>query len=82
MDKIVAERYKLMTPDRRMRIASSRFETARAIIESSLLTVTETQTGRCHICSRVYHCGESCERPKSSIFFSKMWQQSMCTVRA
>jgi len=33
---MVAERYKLMTPDRRMRIASSMFETARAIIESSL----------------------------------------------
>ncbi len=36
MDKMVAERYKLMTPERRMRIASSMFETARAIIESSL----------------------------------------------
>jgi len=33
---MVAERYKLMRPDRRMRIASSMFETARAIIESSL----------------------------------------------
>jgi hypothetical protein len=33
---MVAERYKLMTPERRMRIASSMFETARAIIESSL----------------------------------------------
>ena len=36
MEKLVVERYKLMTPDRRMRIASSMFETARAIIESSL----------------------------------------------
>ena len=36
MEKMVAERCKLMTPDRRMRIASSMFETARAIIESSL----------------------------------------------
>jgi hypothetical protein len=36
MDEIIAERYKLMTPERRMRIASSMFETARAIIESSL----------------------------------------------
>jgi hypothetical protein len=33
---IGAERYRLMTPDRRMRIAASMFETARAIIESSL----------------------------------------------
>jgi hypothetical protein len=36
MDKVAAERYKLMTPARRMRMASSMFETARAIIESSL----------------------------------------------
>ena len=36
MEKMVAERYKLMTPERRMKIASSMFETARAIIESSL----------------------------------------------
>jgi hypothetical protein len=36
VDKMVAERYKLMTPERRMRIASSMFETVRAIIESSL----------------------------------------------
>jgi len=36
MDKMVAERCKLMTPDRRMRIASSMFGTARTIIESSL----------------------------------------------
>ncbi len=36
MDKMVAERHRLMTPDQRMRIASSMFETARAIIESSL----------------------------------------------
>jgi hypothetical protein len=33
--KMVDERYRLMTPERRMRIASSMFETARAIIESS-----------------------------------------------
>ena len=35
MDKMVAERYKLMTPDERVRIASSMSGTARAIIESS-----------------------------------------------
>jgi hypothetical protein len=48
MEKMVAERYKLMTPDRRMRIASSMFETARAIIESSLplnLTRRERRLG-------------------------------------
>jgi hypothetical protein len=45
MDKMVAERYKLMTPDRRMRIASSMFET-RAIIESSLPLNLTCNSGR------------------------------------
>lgn len=36
MERIVSERYRQMTPDERMRIASSMFETARKIVESSL----------------------------------------------
>ena len=36
MEKIVRERYQQMSPDQRMRIASSMFETAREIVESSL----------------------------------------------
>ena len=36
MEKIVRERYQQMSPDQRMRIASSLFETARQIVESSL----------------------------------------------
>lgn len=36
MERLVAERYRQMTPDQRMRIASSMFETARKIVESSL----------------------------------------------
>ena len=36
MERLFTERYKLMTPDQRMKIASSMFETARAIVESSL----------------------------------------------
>jgi hypothetical protein len=44
MERMVTERYKLMTPGQRMRIASSMFETARAIIESSLpLTLTRRE---------------------------------------
>jgi hypothetical protein len=35
---MVVERYKLVTADQRMRIASSMFETARAIIESFVAT--------------------------------------------
>ena len=36
MEKIVRERYCQMGPDQRMKIASSMFETARQIVESSL----------------------------------------------
>ena len=36
MEKMVIERYRRMTPEERMRIASSMFETARALVESSL----------------------------------------------
>jgi hypothetical protein len=44
MERMVTERYKLMTPGQRMTIASSMFETARAIIESSLpLTLTRRE---------------------------------------
>ena len=43
MERIVAERYRLMTPEERMRIAPSMFETARTIVESSL---PPTLTGR------------------------------------
>jgi hypothetical protein len=48
MERLVTERYKPMTPDQRMKIASSMFETARTIIESSLpltLTRRERQLG-------------------------------------
>ena len=36
MERIVTERYRQMSSDQRMRIASSMFETARKIVESSL----------------------------------------------
>ena len=36
VERLVTERYRQMTPDERMRIASSMFETARRIVGSSL----------------------------------------------
>jgi hypothetical protein len=54
MERMVTERYKLMTPGQRMRIASSMFETARAIIESSLpLTLTRRER-RLAFATRLY----------------------------
>jgi hypothetical protein len=54
MDKMVAERYKLMTPNRRMRIASSMFETARAIIDSSLPLNLTRRERRLAFAKRLY----------------------------
>jgi hypothetical protein len=54
MDKMIAERYKLMTPDRRMRIASSMFDTARAIIESSLPLNLTRRERRLAFAKRLY----------------------------
>jgi len=48
------ERYKLMTPDQRMRIASSMFETARAIIESSLPLNLTRRERRLAFAKRLY----------------------------
>ena len=36
MERLVAERYRQMNPDQRLRIASSMFDTSRKIVESSL----------------------------------------------
>ena len=54
MERMVTERYKLMTPDQRMRIASSMFETARAIIESSLPLTLTRQERRLSFARRLY----------------------------
>jgi hypothetical protein len=51
---MVAERYRLMTPERRMRIASSMFEPARAIIESSLPLNLTRRERRLAFAKRLY----------------------------
>jgi hypothetical protein len=54
MERMVTERYKLMTPDQRMKIASSMFETARAIIESSLPPTLSRRERRLAYARRLY----------------------------
>ena len=66
MDKMVAERYKLMTPDRCMRIASSMFETARAIIESSLPPSLTRRERRLAFAKRLYAGELASLRPQMS----------------
>ena len=54
MEKMIADRYKLMTPDRRMRIASSMLETAKAIVESSLPLNLTRRERRLAFAKRLY----------------------------
>jgi hypothetical protein len=54
MEKMVDERYRSMTPDQRMRIAASMFETARALIESSLPPNLSRKERRLAFARRLY----------------------------
>ena len=69
IEEIVAERYKLMTPDRRMRIASSMFETARAIIESSLPLNLTRRERRLAFAKRLY----AGELPEAALLAFAEW---------
>lgn len=55
--RLVAERYRQMTPDQRMRIASSMFETARRIVESSLPPNLTRRERRLAFARRLYAGG-------------------------
>ena len=57
IDRMVTERYRRMSPDERMKIASSMFETARKIVESSL-PASLTRTERRLAFARRLYAGE------------------------
>jgi hypothetical protein len=54
IDTMVRERYKQMTPDERVRIAASMFETARAIVLSSLPKGLNRRERRLAVARRLY----------------------------
>jgi hypothetical protein len=54
MEKMVDECYASMTPHQRMRIAASMFETARAIVESSLPENLSRKERRLAFARRLY----------------------------
>jgi hypothetical protein len=54
MERLVTERYRQMTPDQRMKIASSMFETARKLIESSLPAGMTRRERRLAFARRLY----------------------------
>ena len=69
MERMVTERYRLMTPDQRMRIASSMFETARAIVESSLPSNLTRRDRRLAFARRLY----AGEMPEAALLAFAEW---------
>ena len=69
MEKMVTERYRRMTPDQRMRMASSMFETARAIVESSLPSNLTRRDHRLAFARRLY----AGEVPEAAILAFAEW---------
>ena len=67
--KMVTERYRRMTPDQRMRMASSMFETARAIVESSLPSNLTRRDRRLAFARRLY----AGEVPEAAILAFAEW---------
>ena len=54
VERMVAQRYQQMTPEERMRIAASMFETARVIVESSLPANLSGRERRLAFARRMY----------------------------
>jgi hypothetical protein len=69
MERIVTERYRRMTPDERMRIASSMFETARKLIESSLPANMTRKERRLAFARRLYEG----ELPEAALLAFAEW---------
>jgi hypothetical protein len=69
MERIVTERYRRMTPDERMRIASSMFETARKLIESSLPADMTRKERRLAFARRLYQG----ELPEAALLAFAEW---------
>ena len=69
MEKMVTERYRRMTPDQRIKIASSMFETARAIVESSLPSNLTRRDRRLAFARRLY----ADEMPEAALLAFAEW---------
>lgn len=69
MERMVTERYKRMSPDERMKIASSMFETARQLIESSLPANMTRKERRLAFARRLYEG----ELPEAALLAYAEW---------
>ena len=68
---LVAERHRQMTPEERMRIASSMFDTARAIVESSLPPNLSRRERRLAYAKRMY----GNELPEAALIAFAEWPE-------
>ena len=68
---LVAERHRQMTPDERARIASSMFETARAIVESSQPASLSRRDRRLAYARRMY----GTELPEAALIAFAEWPE-------
>lgn len=71
VERMVAEHYQQMTPEERMRIAASMFETARVIVESSLPTTLTRRERRLAFAQRMY--GD--ELPEAALLTFAEWTE-------
>jgi hypothetical protein len=70
MERIVRERYRQMSSDQRMKIASSMFETARQIVESSLPATLTRKERRLAWARRLY----TGELPEKALLAFAEWE--------
>lgn len=68
---MVAERHRRMTPEERMNIASTMFDTARAIVESSLPPTLTRRERRLALAKRLY--GD--ELPQAALIAFAEWPE-------
>jgi hypothetical protein len=69
---MVAERHRQMTPDERIRIVSSMFDTARAIVESSLPSDLSRRERRLAYARRMY----GNELPEAALIAFAEWPEN------
>jgi hypothetical protein len=70
MERIISERYRRMSSDERMRIASSMFDTARKIVESSLPASLSREERRLAWARRLYEG----ELPEKALLAFAEWK--------
>ena len=70
---LVAARYRQMTPDERVNIASFMFDTARAIVESSLPATLGRRERRLALAERMY----GAELPRAALIAFAEWPNDL-----